>query len=203
MVLEPVLGQRIPSFANPAKGRSGEFGRELAEIEDRMRDEHIRSCATSTSAHTEATDGKRRKLYSDMRFVLNGMTLNRQKYTTFSRHFTSPRVLKVIADACGARPTRPSHPPLPHAHTPLHSHARAPRAHYAECALQVIADALQGHLRPGDTFVDFACGLNTFAPLLRDPGTRQPLRSVAFDIFSPIDRTESFTRSAWLQVDAL
>ena len=47
-------------------------------------------------------------------------------------------------------------------------------------------------MRTGDTFVDFACGLNTFAPLLKDPGTGEPLNAVAFDIFSPVDRTEHF-----------
>ena len=154
VALEPVLGQRIPSWGCPAKGRFDEFGEQLRELEGQLRMEH------RNGALTESLDGKRRKLYSDVRFALNGMTLNRHKYTTFSRHFTSPRVLKVIADV------------------------------------------LQSHLRPGDTFVDFACGLNTFAPLLKDPGSLQPLKSVAFDIFSPIDRTESFTRSAWLQVDA-
>ena len=154
VALEPVLGQPVPSFANQSKGRFNEFGRELAEIEDQMRIEH------RDGTYTQSLDSKRRKLYSDVRFALNGMTLNRHKYTTFSRHFTSPRVLKVIADV------------------------------------------LQAHLRQGDTFVDFACGLNTFAPLLRDPGSGQPLKSVAFDLFSPIDRTESFTRKAWMQVDA-
>ena len=72
------------------------------------------------------------------------MFLNRFKYTTYSRHFTTHRVLKTIAGA------------------------------------------LQPHLRTGDTFVDFACGLNTFAPLLKDPGTGEPLNAVAFDIFSPV-----------------
>ena len=35
-----------------------------------------------------------------------------------------------------------------------------------------------------------------------DPATGEPLNAVAFDLFSPVDRTEHFTRTAWLQVDA-
>ena len=58
--------------------------------------------------------------------------------------------------------------------------------------LALTTGALQPHLRTGDTFVDFACGLNTFAPLLKDPGTGEPLNAVAIDIFSPVDRTEHF-----------
>ena len=122
-----------------------------------------------------------------------------------------------------SHPVHPSHPaytlttltPLTPSYTllhplapPLHSgRPLAPHTPSHACSplispyipLHPLTGALQPHLRPGDTFVDFACGLNTFAPLLKDPGTGEALNAVAFDIFSPVDRTEHFTRTAWLQ----
>ena len=50
--------------------------------------------------------------------------------------------------------------------------------HYTSHAVLVkIAGAVQPYLRPTDIVVDFACGQNTFAPLLLNPGThmRAPL----------------------------
>jgi hypothetical protein len=73
---------------------------------------------------------------STLRSALNGVMLNRAKYTSFSRHYTAYRVLKKIAERLN----------------PL--------------------------LRPGDTFVDFACGQNSFGGLLRDPLTQQTLQLV-------------------------
>ena len=61
-------------------------------------------------------------------------------------------------------PYTPLHPLTP-PYTPLHP----------------LTGALQPHLRAGDTFVDFACGLNTFAPLLKDPGTGEALNAVALE----------------------
>jgi hypothetical protein len=101
------------------------------------------------------------RLKSTARTLLNGLALNRAKFTSFSRHFTSARV--------------------------LHS----------------IAQTLQPLLRPGDTFVDFACGLNSFAPLLKDPGTDAPLEAISYDILSPAERTEGFHRQPWASVDAM
>ena len=92
------------------------------------------------------------KLRSAIRTVLNGMAINRVKFTTFSRHYTSARVLRAIADT------------------------------------------VQKHVLPGDTYVDFACGNNSFGALLKDPHTNQPLPSVAFDLLSPAERTEGFLR---------
>jgi len=59
------------------------------------------------------------------------------------------------------------------------------------------------YLLPTDTFVDFACGQNTFAPLLTDAVTKKPLRSVSFDVLSPADLTAGFTRKPWTHVDAV
>ena len=100
------------------------------------------------------------KLRSAIRTVLNGMAINRVKFTTFSRHYTSARVLRAIADT------------------------------------------VQKHVLPGDTYVDFACGNNSFGALLKDPHTNQPLPSVAFDLLSPAERTEGFLRRPWASVDA-
>ena len=151
-----MLGVPASSLAWPRKGYDQGYDGQVDEMESL---EGAMQAGRGQPV-TLATDQKRRKLHSDKRFCLNGMFLNRFKYTTYSRHFTTHRVLKTIAGA------------------------------------------LQPHLRTGDTFVDFACGLNTFAPLLKDPGTGEQLNAVAFDIFSPVDRTEHFTRTAWLQVDA-
>ena len=94
------------------------------------------------------------------RSLLNALAINRVKFTSFSRHYTSASVLREIARR------------------------------------------VQPLLRPGDTFVDFACGQNSFAALLTDPATQQPLKSVAFDILSPVEKTEDFTRRPWQSVDA-
>jgi hypothetical protein len=67
--------------------------------------------------------------------------------------------------------------------------------------LRKIAARLQPELLPGDSFVDFSCGQNTFAPLLIDPETGAPLKSVSFDIVSP-GETHGFVRKPWGLVDA-
>ena len=100
------------------------------------------------------------KLKSGMGHILNGLTKNRVKFTSFSRHYTSARVLRDIAKR------------------------------------------LQPYLQPGDTFVDFACGQNSFGALLKDPQTQQPLETVAFDILSPAEKTDNFVRRPWQSVDA-
>ena len=100
------------------------------------------------------------RLKNQSRSMLNGMSINRAKYTSFSRHYTSARVLKAIADV------------------------------------------VQTHVNPGDTYVDFACGQNSFGGLLKDPATGSPLRSVAFDILSPADKSDGFHRRPWASVDA-
>ena len=105
-------------------------------------------------------EGRIVRLKSNSRSMLNGMAINRAKYTSFSRHYTSARVLKAIADV------------------------------------------VQTHVNPGDTFVDFACGQNSFGGLLKDPATGVPLRSVAFDILSPADKSDGFHRRPWASVDA-
>ena len=100
------------------------------------------------------------RLRSAQRSYLNGMSMYRAKFTSFSRHYTNAAVLRSIAKR------------------------------------------LQPLIQPNDTFVDFACGQNSFGALLKDPGTQQPLRSVAFDIFSPAENTSDFTRRPWQSVDA-
>ena len=97
---------------------------------------------------------------STLRSALNGVMLNRAKYTSFSRHYTAYRVLKKIAERLN----------------PL--------------------------LRPGDTFVDFACGQNSFGGLLRDPLTQQTLPTVSFDVLSPAENTSDFHRRNWFAVSA-
>ena len=57
-------------------------------------------------------------------------------------------------------------------------------------------------LRPGETFVDFACGQNSFGPLLTDPGTGKPIASRSYDILSPAENTHDFFRMPWQAVDA-
>ena len=101
-----------------------------------------------------------RGMFSSQRSYLNGLRVNRAKYTTFSRHFTFARVLRQIADC------------------------------------------VQNELLPGDTFVDFACGQNSFGSLLKDPATNEPLPTIAFDILSPAERTDDFHRHPWHAVDA-
>ena len=66
--------------------------------------------------------------------------------------------------------------------------------------MKKIADVLQQHVLPGDAFVDFACGQNSFAPLLLDPSTKQPLKSVSFDVLSPGERTYNFVCKSWFAV---
>ncbi|KOO30015.1 edm2-like protein1 [Chrysochromulina tobinii] len=97
---------------------------------------------------------------STLRSALNGVMLNRAKYTSFSRHYTAYRVLKKIAERLN----------------PL--------------------------LRPGDTFVDFACGQNSFGGLLRDPLTQQTLPTVSFDVLSPAENASNFHRRNWFAVSA-
>jgi len=97
---------------------------------------------------------------SKLRSALNGVMLNRAKYTSFSRHYTAYRVLKKIAERLN----------------PL--------------------------LRPGDTFVDFACGQNSFGGLLRDPLTQQTLPTVSFDVLSPAENASNFHRRNWFAVSA-
>ena len=75
--------------------------------------------------------------------------------------------------------------------------------HYTNASvLRHIANHLQSMLLPGDTFVDFACGQNSFGALLKDPLSQQPLSTVAYDIFSPAENTSDFTRRPWQSVDA-
>jgi len=100
------------------------------------------------------------QLKSSVRTALNGLSINRVKYTTFSRHYTTAPVL------------------------------------------QAIAKRIQSLLKPGDTYVDFACGQNSFGAMLTDPITKLPLPTVAFDILSPAEKTADFTRRPWHSVDA-
>jgi len=100
------------------------------------------------------------RLKSSQRSFLNGLAVNRAKYTTYSRHFTSARVLRAVASR------------------------------------------LQRELLPGDTFIDFACGQNSFGGMLTDPGTNRPLATRAFDVLSPAEKTADFERRNWLSVDA-
>ena len=162
VALEPTLGVPTTSWAWPAGDRrdGGKRRGDRTADDDGLEAFETKMFETRNAPMTAELDQMRRRLHSDKRSMLNGTLLNRFKYTSYSRHFTSHRVLEAIAFA------------------------------------------LQPHLRPGDTFVDFACGLNTFAPLLKDPATGEALNAVAFDLFSPVDRTEHFTRTAWLQVDA-
>jgi len=97
---------------------------------------------------------------SSMRSALNGIELNRAKYTSFSRHYTSARVLREIANV------------------------------------------LQPLLQAGDTFVDFACGQNSFGGMLVDPATKMPLPVRAFDLISPVDKTADFERRNWFSVSS-
>ena len=111
-------------------------------------------------AGQQPTIEKAKGLLSRQRFYLNGLALNRAKFTTYSRHYTTHTVL---------------------------------------CKIAAVVQPL---LRPGDTFVDFSCGQNTFAPLLMDPANgRDRLRSVAVDIISPVERTDGFVCKSWLLVD--
>jgi len=105
------------------------------------------------------TNPKCKKIAASCRSVLNGMAINRAKYTTYSRHYTSHEVLRKIAA-------------------------------YVQPLLQA-----------GDTFVDFSCGYNSFAPLLRNPLTGTPLPSVSFDVISPGEHSHNFVRKNWLAVD--
>jgi len=97
---------------------------------------------------------------SQLRSSLNGLEVNRAKYTSYSRHYTSGRVLSEIART------------------------------------------VQPMLQAGDTFVDFACGQNSFGSMLVDPATRQPLASRSFDVLSPVDKTHDFCRRNWFAVSA-
>ena len=45
----------------------------------------------------------------------------------------------------------------------------------AHHVLERIAERVQPFLRPTDPFIDFCCGMNTFAPLMRPSGAAQPL----------------------------
>ena len=114
----------------------------------------------SAGRETAELASRFRKLRSELRTSLNGLALNRAKFTSFSRHFTSAKVL------------------------------------------QCIASKLQPLLHAGDTFVDFACGQNSFGALLRDPATGLPLPSRAYDILSPAETTHNFERRNWFSVDA-
>ena len=71
----------------------------------------------------------------------------------------------------------------------------------AHHVLERIAERVQPFLRPTDTFIDFCCGMNTFAPLMRPSGAAHPLPAHSFDIFSPIGRMTAFRRQAWGSVD--
>ena len=57
-------------------------------------------------------------------------------------------------------------------------------------------------LKPGDTFIDFACGQNTFGSMLIDPGTGGPLATRAFDVLAPGENSYDFQRRNWFSVDA-
>ena len=56
-------------------------------------------------------------------------------------------------------------------------------------------------VKPGDTFVDFACGQNSFGPLLIDPLTGKAIASRAYDILSPAENTADFYRQPWASVE--
>jgi len=107
---------------------------------------------------TKALLQRKAQLLSSSRSKLNGLAINREQYTTFSRHFTCHDILRKIA-----------------------------------CVVQPL-------LQPGDCFVDFACGQHSFSPLLLDPATQQPLRSLAFDVIPPAERTDNFSLKSWFAV---
>lgn len=141
--------------SNTAKRGGVDMAREVSTVVNAAN-----QCAVLGQPQPSDLQSRIARLKSSQRSFLNGLAVNRAKYTTYSRHFTSARVLRAVASR------------------------------------------LQPELRAGDTFIDFACGQNSFGGMLTDPGTRGPLATRAFDVLSPAEKTADFERRNWLSVDA-
>ena len=97
------------------------------------------------------------------------------------------RMQQLIRDAARAARVQAAqrHPDSAQRHGNQSRQVHRTRAHTSARVLRAIADTVQKHVLPGDTYVDFACGNNSFGALLKDPHTNQPLPSVAFDLPRP------------------
>ena len=137
--------------SNTAKRGGVDMAREVSTVVNAAN-----QCAVLGQPQPSDLQSRIARLKSSQRSFLNGLAVNRAKYTTYSRHFTSARVLRAVASR------------------------------------------LQPELRAGDTFIDFACGQNSFGGMLTDPGTRGPLATRAFDVLSPAEKTADFERRNWL-----